>query len=114
MAPQTEDQMGAEKCMAPYAFVDTSPTDEPINFWLARDAGINFAMRALCRKGFPEECNDLFVEGVMKRMPIESRIVGADLQSLFGQCFAAGRKERVVPRTSSYVVLGGLRKFLRD
>jgi len=61
-----------------------------------------------------EECNDFSVEIAMKRMSIEARIVGADPRSLFGQRFAAGRKERVVPCPSHYVFLGRLRKFLPD
>ncbi len=45
---------------------------------------------SLCDEGFPEECNDFFVEFAMKRRPIEAWIVSTDLRSLPRQCFAAG------------------------
>ena len=70
--------------------------------------------KILCSEGFLEECNDLSVEVEMKRMPVESRTVGADLRSLLGQCFAAGRKEHVVPCSCYYMFVGRLRKFLPD
>ena len=67
---------------------------------------------ALRSKRFLEECHDFPVEIAMKRLPIEARIVCADLRSLFGQRFAARRKERVVPCPSLHMLLGRTRKSL--
>jgi hypothetical protein len=83
--------------------------------WLVMRASTLNQTRTLRRTESPlEECYDFSVEIAMKCMPIESRIVGADLRSLFGQRFAAGRKERVVPCPSYEVFLGRLRELLSD
>ena len=69
---------------------------------------------SLCDKGFPEECNDFFVEFAMKRRPIEARVVRADLRRLLRQLFAAGRKESIVPCMCHDMFFGRFWKFLPD